>query len=292
MKHMNKRLFLFASYDKENKISDELLYYLNSLSDIGDIIFVMDNPVEKEELNKIKKIKNILFYNCERHGEYDFGSYKRGYEWAKSKNILKNYDWIYFVNDSVYMLSSPEQKIIYLENQNSDFIGMYSYQAENIPEHIQSWFVGISKKIYKEKFFIDFIENISKQKSKKDIINKYEIGLSQLLLRNGYKSSVVKTGKDIDDTRTQPVEILKSGIPFIKRAALQYVSEPNILYPYTTNYGLVDKIITHGITKKSYRNIFNISLFGIPVITIKQKEKLSEYKIYLLKYIPIIKIKK
>lgn len=292
MKRMNKRLFLFASYDKENKISDELLYYLNSLSDIGDVVFIMDNPVEEEELNKIKKINNILYFRCEKHGEYDFGSYKRGYEWAKSNNILKNYDWIYFVNDSVYMLSSPERKILYLENQNTDFNGMYSYQAENIPEHVQSWFLGISKKIVQEKFFQYFIENITKQNSKVDIIYKYEIGLSQLLLRNGYKYSSLLSGEVINAMGHKPIHALEKGIPFIKKAALQYISAPYIIYPYTTNYNLVDNIVSHDTIKKSYKNIFNISLFGIPFVTIKQKDKLSEYKVFLLKYIPIIKVKK
>lgn len=292
MKLMNKRLFLFASYDKENKISDELLYYLNSLSDIGDVVFIMDNPVEEEELNKIKKINNILYFRCEKHGEYDFGSYKRGYEWAKSNNILKNYDWIYFVNDSVYMLSSPERKILYLENQNTDFNGMYSYRAVNTPEHVQSWFFGISKKIVQEKFFQDFIENITKQNSKVDIIYKYEIGLSQLLLRNGYKYSSLLSGEGINAMGHKPIHALEKGIPFIKKAALQYINAPYIIYPYTTNYNLVDNIVSHDTIKKSYKNIFNISLFGIPFVTIKQKDKLSEYKVFLLKYIPIIKVKK
>ena len=38
-----KRLFLFAGYDRDGIVDDSLLWYLKSLSGLGDIVFVMDN---------------------------------------------------------------------------------------------------------------------------------------------------------------------------------------------------------------------------------------------------------
>ena len=64
----DKRLFLFASYDKSGIIDDSLLHYLKSLSVLGDIIFVMDNNTSDEMLSRVTKIPNVLYANATRHG--------------------------------------------------------------------------------------------------------------------------------------------------------------------------------------------------------------------------------
>ena len=78
-----KRLFLFAAFDKDNIVDDTLIYYIKALSKFGDIVFVMDNNLSTAEIQKISKIPNVLYTNATKHGEYDFGSYKRGYIWAQ-----------------------------------------------------------------------------------------------------------------------------------------------------------------------------------------------------------------
>ena len=84
---MAKRLFIFGGYDKDGIVDGTLLYYLQALSELGDIVFNMDNDASDFELSKIKSIPNMLYVNAKRYGEYDFGSYKRGYAWAKENDI-------------------------------------------------------------------------------------------------------------------------------------------------------------------------------------------------------------
>ena len=81
---MAKRLFIFAGYDKDCIVDETLLHYLRSLSELGDIVFAMDNNLPDSEINKIKSIKNILSATAVNHGEYDFGSYKIGFKYAHS----------------------------------------------------------------------------------------------------------------------------------------------------------------------------------------------------------------
>ena len=69
---MTKRLFLFASYDKNNVVDDMVIHYIKHLSTLGDVIFVMDNDVPQSELKKIKNIDNVLYANASKHNEYDF----------------------------------------------------------------------------------------------------------------------------------------------------------------------------------------------------------------------------
>ncbi|MCQ2562785.1 MAG: hypothetical protein MJ158_04195, partial [Alphaproteobacteria bacterium] len=92
---MSKRLFLFAGYDKNAIIDDALIYYVQALSMIGDVIFVGDSAFSGKELNKIKP--HTIYAAGKRHGEYDFGSYKRAYQYANDHKLFRNYDYIYMV---------------------------------------------------------------------------------------------------------------------------------------------------------------------------------------------------
>ena len=78
-----KRLCIFAHYDKDNIIDDYVIYYLNSLKEVcDDIIFVSDNNLQEEERNKLNGIVSKII--AKSHGEYDFGSYKRGFLYLDS----------------------------------------------------------------------------------------------------------------------------------------------------------------------------------------------------------------
>ena len=72
------RCAVFAHYDAHNLVDDYVLHYLNELSEVVErIVFVSDCDLPPEELIKVATITNLQISG--RHGEYDFGSYKRGY---------------------------------------------------------------------------------------------------------------------------------------------------------------------------------------------------------------------
>ena len=74
---MIKRLFLFAGYDKNGIIDDALLMYVSALNKLSDVIVCMDSDCTNDELQKLQNI--TIHAMAARHGEYDFGSYKRAY---------------------------------------------------------------------------------------------------------------------------------------------------------------------------------------------------------------------
>ena len=121
---MTKRLVIFAGYDKDNMIDDYVIYYIKELKKIADIIYVSDCNMLENELSKISQYCIHIING--RHGEYDFGSYKRGYFYAKEKNILKDYDYLMFINDSVYGPFFDLKEIVEkMENKNYDAWSMF-----------------------------------------------------------------------------------------------------------------------------------------------------------------------
>ncbi|MDE6478149.1 MAG: rhamnan synthesis F family protein [Alphaproteobacteria bacterium] len=296
-----KRLFIFAAYDKADLIDDTLLYYLTALSHLGHIVFTMDNNTPESEMAKLKSIPNIIHANATRHGEYDFGSYKRGYKWAKDNNILGQYDWIYMVNDSVLgPLYDLGPILTELESRGTDYVGMVSNDPQLLPTHIQSWFVGMRQAVATSKFFDDFITQVAHQTDKQFIVYKYEIRMSQLMVDNGYTYSVLYENHGAL-LYTNPHQAMKIGIPFVKKMALGHLYEPQSLYTFAPAK-LVSAIMMyaarHNISMVQeaqlapYVKRFRMTILGIPFFTIYTQTDMARtaYKMYLFDKIPILKI--
>lgn len=209
-----KRLFLFAGYDPDGIIDDALVYYIKDLSKYGDVILCMDSDCKKLELNKIKAY-TIAHING-RHGEYDFGSYKRAYEYAKKHNILNNYDFVYMVNDSVYgPLHKLKPLLEQMESYNTDATGM-TESIHTKYRHIQSWFIGMRPSVFKSDWFDKFIMGVKRQEYKYLVTVLYENRFTELLEKHGgtWRCPFQCPGRSVYN---KPKKLFIKGCPFIKK---------------------------------------------------------------------------
>lgn len=240
-----KRLFLFAAYVKDGVIDESLVYYVRALSKCGDVVVCMDSNCENWELKKIKKFAVHII--ARRHGEYDFGSYKRAFAWAQKNLDISKYDFVYLVNDSVYGPVSGVNigSVLNKLEKGGDFIGMVSNQDIGVSRHIQSWFVGVGKRIATSKKFAQFINSIKKQNNKNDIVMKYEIGLSEFVMAAFHVDMCVLFGQDnrvCNAMYNKPYVPIKCGVPFIKKSAIQHMMSWNFLKKYVGNDTLYNVI--------------------------------------------------
>lgn len=187
------RVAIFAHFDKRNKIEDYVIYYLKELKKVvKDIIFVSDSNISNKELEKISKI--VTHKIAEKHGEYDFGSYKKGYFYLLENNLINNYDELIFANDSCFgPLYSFEELFEKMNEKSCDFWGTNENKFEYAP-HIQSFFMVFRKQVFMSEVFKNFISKIKKEENKELTIIHYEVGLSKILIDNKFKfSSMYKT---------------------------------------------------------------------------------------------------
>ena len=92
-----KRAVIFAHWDKDLTIDDYVIYYLKELKKVIEkVIFVSANNLPEIETQKLDGIADNII--SQEHGEYDFGSYKCGFEILKAEG-LSNYEEIIFAND-------------------------------------------------------------------------------------------------------------------------------------------------------------------------------------------------
>lgn len=209
-----KRLFLFAAYFDKGVAGEGLLYYIKSLAVNGDVVVVADSDADDFLLEDYRRY--ALHVEAIRHGEYDFGSYKRCWQWAKQNLGLEDYDVVYLVNDSVF---GPLYDIApYLEKMEAsgcDAMCMTAFPHRERP-HMQSWFMGFRKGVFMSQWFDGFLQSIRSEADKNAVCAMYETGLSKVLRdRNIVYFAIFQTPhKSIYNA---PLKLYRLGLPFIKK---------------------------------------------------------------------------
>lgn len=223
-----RRIVIFASYSADGILPHQVVPYLKGLRAVSDdIIFVCDNELLSSEIEKLSPyvVKSIVG----RHGEYDFGSYRRGYEWARGNGILHDADDLIFCNDSCYgPIDSFVPIFAHMESKNLDFWGATdSYQFSY---HLQSYFISIASRAFNSAVFRDFIDSITVQRNVQAVILNYEVGLTKALRSAGFKceaffSNQLRPISEKDRTYGNipifPLYLMSRGLPLIKTKALK-----------------------------------------------------------------------
>lgn len=245
-----KRIAIFAFFNKDLIIYDYVVHYLQELNKICDcIIFISDCYLPITEINKIAKFIN--FCKCQRHEEYDFGSYKQGFLYALKYFINEDTEEVIFCNDSCYGPITPLIDLFKkMSTKEYDFWGITSnYQYS---WHIQSYFLVLKKNVFLSSIFYDFITSIYKQKNVTSVILNYEIGLSHLLIESGFHPGCLINGNfDNFNITAFPLTCLKNGSPFIKIKSLTIDIQNmdgvynTIKYIKHTNFDVYKYILNH-----------------------------------------------
>lgn len=219
-----KRYVIFAGYNANSEISPYAKRYIKKLKEISSgVIYITDSELSKQSQQEIAPY--IMHGEYKRHGEYDWGSYKRGYEWLKENGKLEDADEIIFANDSCYApIKSFRPMFRKMKEQDVDFWG--NTQNQKFNPHLQSYFLVFRRSIIQSEEFKSFIEGIKAQPDHSLYITEYEIKLTPYLEKLGYKwtsyipdisSEKIKEGKT-EDPNSYPLTLLKEyNNQFLKR---------------------------------------------------------------------------
>lgn len=183
---VDNRAIVFAHFDKHNIVDDYVIYYLNELKkNSRTIIFVSTSSLSDEEKAKLDGICSIVI--SRPNIGYDFFSWKTGL--AQLRN-LEEYNELVICNDScygpVFDLHPIFQK---MSLSKADFWGITS--NSQIKFHLQSYFLVFRKQVFLSEVFQDFWKDVRIIDSKTEIVNAYEIGLTQKLINANFKADAL-----------------------------------------------------------------------------------------------------
>lgn len=247
-----KRITLFAAYDAEGMIDDTVISYVTELSRHSDVYFLADYDLDTDTLSKLHHITKGAWGI--RHGEYDFGSYKRLSKYLVGWEIIAQYDELLLVNDSSYLLTPLDDVFHKMDATSSSWWGMQAskgiYETRDVPSnqyrnkipiteikesflakfeeddiydfHIGSYFLAFRQPVLKSGFLERFLNSVEKQRNKKNIILNYEVGLTRALINEGYTfETYIDHLYPFHPLYTNTIfEMIEDGYPFFKRFLL------------------------------------------------------------------------
>jgi lipopolysaccharide biosynthesis protein len=233
-------------YFPENYIPFYVKLYINELQKYFDEIVIVTNERTIKNVSDFadKSIKLI----CVTNEGYDLGMFYKGY---LSLNVDK-YDVIGCINDSNILFGKLDFLFDWATKQDVDFWGLISsdlrppYSTHKNNFHIQSHFLVLNKNATGK--LNSFFEQINFQKLfsekdtktlKRNVINDWEIGISQYLISNNLTCAAYVTHEEYQTKYglKKPSnislklygEIIKNGVPIIKKRIIMSTNLGHLL---------------------------------------------------------------
>ena len=208
---MTKRAAVFVHYDRDDIVDPYVYVYLDALRRVcGKIIFVSASKLSASEIERLSHTASEVILR-ENVG-YDFMSYKEGL----AHFDLTQYDEVVICNDSLYGPFFPlEEMFTAMSAQKAcDFWGITA--NSDMGYHLQSYFLVFKKTLVQSDIFQSFWEQVTVLPDKEQIIETYEVGLTQTFLKNGYSAQAYVS---FDPTPLQKASVLLKKITPAKVAA-------------------------------------------------------------------------
>lgn len=163
-------------------MDDYVVHYLQALREIANrLVFVSTSSIPEDTISDLENLCDQVILKANEG--YDFASWRE----AVTSEILEDFDELVLCNDSVYGPLFPLRKVFdKMKGRNCDFWGITG--SHDIAYHVQSYFLVFRKPVLASRLFREFWETMQTLQSKAEVIRSYEVGLSQTLLRAGFRA--------------------------------------------------------------------------------------------------------
>jgi lipopolysaccharide biosynthesis protein len=182
------RIALFVHFDGAGAVRPHVLRYLESLNELGlSIVFVTNSAfLRPDALESLKPFCAAVIIR--RNVGYDFGAMREGLEQLTLPR--PDTELLLIVNDSVYGPLQPLAEILdKVDFEKADMWG--ATESWQTRYHLQSYFLVAGRRVLETEAWRSFWRNVRPVSSKPWIIERYEIGLTQWLLRAGLRCAAL-----------------------------------------------------------------------------------------------------
>ncbi len=209
------RTAIFACYASDGIINHYIVTYLMNLKKIAsNIVFISDNSFSADEIRKIESL--CSHYECEHHGEYDFGSYKRGFQYLKKNQMINEIDELIVCNDSCLCVDDFNYVFNEMASRNCDFWSMTG--STQFQSHMQSYFLVFKSKVFLSDVFNDYISKVKHLDNYDDIVHIYELPLKATLEQYNFKGDSFIAPLDNDrNANFYPIYLMENHCPLVKK---------------------------------------------------------------------------
>lgn len=275
------RALVFVHYDRDGRFDDHVIAALLSYRETASRLVVVSTGAV--ELPASLQTVVDTFIPRPNIG-YDFCSWRAGIE---SLTAVGDFDELICVNDSVYgPLFDLKPVLTDRRLAGSDFWGMCLSQqgvrrrGRTACPHVQSWFFAMRKPILQSRAFARFWNAVVPLSSKEEIIDRYEIGLSEHFHQAGFKMSAIYDSRGERSATTSEVWPHLSGSEparlwrFLRKACRRSLKNPAERFP--------ERIIEKGVPFAKV-GLFRVNHYGLNLrYVLNRISELSDYDTSLI----------
>ncbi|UDY22659.1 rhamnan synthesis F family protein [Nocardioides sp. Kera G14] len=250
--HPVRRAILFAGFDAESVVDDVVVLMVAELARWGDVFYLADNWLPEHELDKLRPHTRGAW--AVRHASYDFGSYAMLARDLVGWERLEEYDEVLFVNDSTFLLRPLDEVFTTMADRDCAWWGLQATKGlvstahqpttsftepiavdrvrnelldlwEQDPEydfHVGSYFLAFRRPVLNDPIFRKLVDSIHPQRSKRNVVMKYEVGLTHVLLGRSHRfDTLVPAVHPLHPLFTAThFTLIARGFPLLKRYLL------------------------------------------------------------------------
>jgi hypothetical protein len=196
---------LFIHFDKQGRVGDHVLAYVRTLCSNGfSVIFISNSGRQRpDSFSELQPLCRAIV--TRRNVGYDFGAIREGLELFGLPR--ENTQRLLIANDSVYgPLLSLEPMLARADFDQADLWGATDSWQHRY--HLQSYFLLAGPKVMVHPAWTSFWRQVRPVSSKKWVVARYEIGLTQKLLSAGLQCKPLWSYQElIDQVVNEPFEI-------------------------------------------------------------------------------------
>lgn len=238
------------------RISDYIFFLADSLIELSSNFVLVSNGVLSRE-DKIKlQERRIDFFERPDDG-FDSGAFKDVLENYVTWDVLVSYDELVLVNDSCYGPIYPLEEMFTkmdFEKKDLDYWSITEQKAfkkspyweEEVPYHVQPYFIVIRKKMLCSQAFKNFWRELQIPKNYLDAVNNYELKFANYFINEGFKGGAYVDCTEFCTTKDERQAYIffntyrlvsKYRCPMVKRKAFRHPQDLVL----TSNAGEVSK---------------------------------------------------
>jgi hypothetical protein len=210
------RVAVFVHFDRQGRIDDHVVAYLDSLRAAGFRIWLMSNspPHSPEAIEKVEPL--VSWIHRRNNYGFDFGAYKDGVlsvlEAGEPNELL-------LCNDSVYGPFRPLSEVLKgATAETGDIWGMT--ESFEMVYHLQSYFLLFHRRAIQHRAFVNFWKDAPYVDARGWLIHHGELAITQGMLKAGLNVRALFPTEVIGETvrrKVEALEALQNGRPSKRR---------------------------------------------------------------------------
>jgi len=196
---LGPRVVVFVHFDRRGAVAEHVLHYLAALREAGLSVLFVSNAGGLRPQARAAVCGLCAGVLERRNVGYDFGAMREGLEHFGLPRA--DTELVLLANDSVYGPLAPlAASLARVDFRAADLWGATdSWQTRY---HLQSYFLAVGREVLDSAAWRAFWRGVRPANSKSWVVGRYEVGLTQAMLRAGFRCAALWPYNDL----LQPID--------------------------------------------------------------------------------------